>query len=637
MLSKKVYISAFAENAMLRGLNKRGQLAIFVIVAIVFVGGIGIYFLVKDNINLSGNDNEFQPVYDYYSQCIEEKARVAIDLAESQGGRVYIENYAPGSEYAPFSSQLNFLGFPVPYWFYVSGNGLVKEQMPSKTDIENDISRYVSERISDCNFDNFYQQRFSINFGTPKIKTSISDLSVRIDVNSNLALSKDNSSSRRNSFIITTDSKIGKFYKTATQLYNKQKNEAFLENYSVDVLRLYAPVDGVEIGCSPKVWKSNEVISDLKDALVSNIAQIKFNGNYYTLSDKKDRYFVVNSNVDESVNLLYSSSWPTKVQISGEGANGGLLTTQPVGTQQGLGILGFCYLPYHFVYDLSFPVMFQIFDGTEIFQFPVVVVVDKNLPRNGIYSEISNDTEEDLCQFNTQDINVNIYDTNLNRIDANLTYSCFDQQCPLGESKNGVYSGKVPACINGDLRANREGYGEKIQIVSSNNQSFVEMILDKQYDINLSLLVSGRDLSNSSRAIISFTKGNRGSVTAVLPDTNSVRLSEGQYDVAVYVYGNSSVTIPASTKTQCQEVPASGILGVFGSTRNDCFDITLPETKIDQALIAGGKSSTYLLESELEKGDAVVKVEALGVPDSLEKLQYNFEAFENQNVDVEFK
>ena len=34
---------------------------------------------------------------------------------------------------------------------------------------------------------------------------------------------------------------------------------------------------------------------------------------------------------------------------------------EPVGNQEGMGMLGFCYVAYHFVYDLAYPVLVQVY------------------------------------------------------------------------------------------------------------------------------------------------------------------------------------------------------------------------------------------------------------------------------------
>ena len=616
-------------------LNKKGQIAIFVIIALVIVGGIIAYFALRERVSISGISPEFQPIYTYYQACIADEAKAAIDLAESQAGHVYPGTYIPGSEYAPSSSQLNFLGFAVPYWYYISGNGLIKENVPTKSQIEQEISTYIAEGINTrCNLDSFYAQGFTINLSTPEIKTTIADTTVSIDVNENIYASKGGSSATKTAHHADVNSVFGKLYNTALSIYQKEKAEAFLENYSVDVLRLYTPVDGVELTCGGKIWKTREVADELKSGLEANIGAIKFKGSYYKLQNKEENYFVVDLPVDNAVNLIYSRAWPTKMEIYG--ADDELMVAEPVGVKEGAGMLGFCYAPYHFVYDITYPVLLQVYDGSEIFQFPVVVVIDKNMPRKGIYSEIGYDISgEDVCQFNTQDITVNVYNINLNRIDANLSYNCFDQTCRLGESAGGVFEGKAPACVNGYLTASSGGYADKKEIISTNEQSSVEMILDREYNVGVRLEVGGR-LLNEGTALVMFNKGQQPT-SAMLPDSPNAKLSEGSYNVSIYVYSNSSIVIPASTRKECTTVSKGGLAAFFGGTEEKCFNIDIPETNIEQGLIGGGKSEITLLPVDLEKGNLTLRVDSLPAPDSIEQLQANYALFNEMHVEVAYE
>ena len=617
---------------------KRGQLTIFVIIAIIIVAGIIVYFLFGGKLRAGEIPSELEPVFNFYNGCIEQEARTAIELAGSQGGYIKVPDYLPGSEYAPFSSQLNFLGFPVPYWYYVSGNGLIKEQVPSKRDIEESIAEYVRKRVNECNFDSFYLQGFSIELGEADAKVSIEDEKVDVDVISDLVVSKGGTGARSKEHNIRVNSKLGKFYNLAREIFKKQKDDAVFDTYGADVLRLYAPVDGVEISCSGKIWKTNDVINDLKLGLEANIAAIKFKGSYYDLNNKKDEYYVVDigDNVDENVNLIYLKTMPTKVEIVGEEADNSFMIASPVGIQEGLGILGFCYSPYHFVYDVSFPVLIQIYNNDEIFQFPIVAIIDNNVVRKAIFSELEEETKFDLCEFKTQDIEVNLYDANLNRVDANVSYQCFDQRCDLGQSIGGKLTAKAQGCLNGYLLVRGGGFTEKRELFSSNNEKIADVILDKEYNVKLDLRVDGKSLDGT--AIVSFVGKNNGrSISTVLPDASEIKLSEGNYDLNIYVYGNSSIVIPAGSKTECQEIPRSGLLGFFGVTKEQCFNIDIPETKIEYALRGGGKGEVYLLESQLESGKLVVDVGELPVPKSLEELQYNYASFESMKVEVLWK
>ena len=106
--------------------GKRGQMTIFIIVAIAIVAIIAGYFAIRSKFQVSNVPVELNPVFDYYQSCIEQEAKTAINLAGSQGGHVNSVSYDPGSEYAPFSNQLNFIGFPIHYWFYFYLNFIVK-------------------------------------------------------------------------------------------------------------------------------------------------------------------------------------------------------------------------------------------------------------------------------------------------------------------------------------------------------------------------------------------------------------------------------------------------------------------------------------------------------------------------------
>lgn len=616
-------------------ISKKAQTSVYVIIAIVIVVALVLFFVLRDR---SGGDDipeELSPVFEYYQTCIEQEAATAVELAGIQGGRVDTGVYIPGSEYAPFSSQLNFLGSPVPYWYYISGNGLIKEEVPTKSDMEREIADYIAEGLRGCDFENYFRQGFIVNVGEPTVNVQVSDNKVSVEVSAELAASRDEVNARKVTHTLEINSKLGKFYDLATEIYDEEKDKAFLEDYAIDVLYNYAPVDGVEIQCAPKIWATQNVVNELKTGLEQNFQTLKFQGNYYDIQDEKREYFIIDKSVDEAVNVLYFDDWPTKIEVFGEGADDDILMAKAVGAEQGLGIIGFCYVPYHFVYDVSFPVMIQIYDGDELFQFPFVVVVDNNKPRQAVFDDLGfEEATFDLCEYKTQQVSINLYDVNLNPTDANITYECFNQQCRLGESENGVLRTVAPACSNGYLNIRTEGYAQKKQLFSTNDEFVADVILEREHELNISLFIAGRGLDGT--AVVSFAKEDGATVSTALPDFGQIKLSEGAYEIQVYVYGNSSIVLPASTRSECVEVPKPGLLGFFGSTKEECFDINIPETKIDYALIGGGSLNTYLLESELEKGHIRLNVERLPTPRSVEDMANNFELFKDKRVGVEF-
>lgn len=615
---------------------KKGQIAVFVIIAIVIVGAAIAFFVIRNNGGFGAVPSEFESVFSTYASCIQRETEDALAIAGSQGGRITFENYRPGSDYAPFSSHLFYLGAAIPYWYGVTGNGLVTESIPTKSEIERDIGVYLNDHLTGCDLSGFSAQGLVVDVGTPRASVQIADSKVSVGVSAPLTVSRGDDRATKTTHTTSVDSRFGSLYTQARALYESERESSFLENYAVDALRSYAPVDGVGVQCSPLIWKTPEVVANLTQGLALTYDSVKFKGTDYTLRDADDSYFVVNHQMSVPTRVIYSSSWPQKVEVTP--ADNVAMVANPIGNQEGLGLLGFCYVPYHFVYDVSFPVVMQLYDGNELFQFPVVVIIDNNVARSAASSGIAEPSAGvDICSFKEGRARINVVDSNLNPVQARVSYQCFNQVCDLGETtlqgSEAVLDAAIPVCYNGQLLASAEGYALAKKPYSSNRERNADIVLERLYPVNVNLMLDGRAFSGTS--IIHFVS-DEASVSAVLPDSSSVMLREGMYNISVYAYGNSSVVLPASTKTECVTVPRGGIAGFFGSTQQRCFEVTSPATKIDYALRGGGVSETYILPSELERGSLTLYAQSLPLPTSIEQLQTNFEVFSEYGVEVSF-
>src|SRR3989344_4139856 len=103
-----------------RVLDKRGQVTIFVIIAIVILAGVAVYFLARGNLGVSGIPTSLEPVFNYYTECIKEETKTAIELAGSQGG--YVET-------PPFLTLVNFIYSPQPLPVLVSNEKVKKPRL----------------------------------------------------------------------------------------------------------------------------------------------------------------------------------------------------------------------------------------------------------------------------------------------------------------------------------------------------------------------------------------------------------------------------------------------------------------------------------------------------------------------------
>lgn len=397
-----------------------------------------------------------------------------------------------------------------------------------------------------------------------------------------------------------------------------------MENYTIDVLRNYAPVDGVDISCSPEIWDGGQIVENLSQAIQDNIMSIRTDNN-------ATDYFSLKIPV-QGVRFLTSPNWSSEYEINP--TQGSLLIAQPVGNQEGLGILGFCYVPYHFVYDIKYPVLAIIQNNGEIFQFPMAVVIEGNEPRNPLNGTAVSDSSPDLCNYENTNMNISVVDSNSNQIDANISYECLGETCNIGQTSSGSLSASFPQCDNGYVIASADGYTTGRTEFSTTQSGSLNMILEKSYNLPVDLQLNGVNYGGNATITFASSSGS-SSQTIVYPQQTNVSLSEGYYTVQAYIYQNSSVNVGATTTQQCVNVASSGIAGALGLTQQQCFNVVIPAQIISSALSGGGQSDFFALESNLNNSKSVVvNVPSLPPPTSLEQIQENYILFNSNNLTI---
>lgn len=610
-------------------MNKKGQLTIFIILAILIVAVVLGFYFFWDRDDVSKVPKEFEPLYNSFLLCMENEIESGINVLEAHGGYIYLPDYKTGSLAYPFSSQLEFAGTNIPYWHYVSGAGIQETQIPTIENMEDDLEKFIKEKIGDCNLDTYYDQGYEVFFGNPEnLEVKIKDDEVVLLFDTNFVAYYGEESISVNDHKIIISSMLGSLYKDALKVYGYEQQELFLEKYGLDILNLYAPVDDVEFTCSPKIWVADNVFNDLEEAIELNTLALYVG--------KDEEYFAVDIETENSVRFINSRNWTRSLEVNP--ADGNIMRADPIGNQPGLGILGFCYVTHHFVYNLNYPILVQVYssDTEEIFQFPLAVVIIGNNPREPLGGNALGVEELELCKDLNTPMRIEVYDTLTGYpIEAQISYNCLNQNCNIGETAGGVLTENFPQCVNGFIIAKAEGYEEGSLMYSTVESSQLGIFLNKLYSVDVNLMIEERPYNGN--ALINFVS-NEVSKTVSYPEQTTVELSEGDYEISVYVYGDSSLELPETTMEQCVDVPRGIILGQLGLTKEECFDVEYPEQLVTTALIAGGKQEHSIYSTYLRSANSIeLNVEKLPTPDSIQQLQENYILFEEKGVEMRFK
>ena len=610
-----------------KGSRKKGQVTIFVIIAIVLVVAAAAYFILTANFQSGKVSQTFEPVETQFLNCLTQKTQSGINILESKGGYIQDPPFIPGSSYMPYSSQLDFFGIGIPYWRSISGSNLPINQVPTLENMQNQLSDYIQQEIGNCKFDSFTSDGYIINSGTPKVTTTINGNNVNTYLTMELSMRKGNESTVVKTHQVQIDSGIGMLYSDAVKFYNLENQNLILENYSVDILRNYAPVDGFELTCSPKIWDANQVFDTLKNATQDNLFALRNSGN-------NTDYFDLKVPINSQIRILNSRNWPSMYEVSP--ADSSVLVAKPIGNQQGLGILGFCYVPYHFVYNIRYPVLVQLTQNGETFQFPLSINIEGNVARDTTESVNVTQPSVDVCnEIAKSNFTINLADSSGKTVDGNISYECFDSTCEIGHTVNGELKGSIPQCVNGKIIVKSDGYKDATDTISTVQGGSATILMSKLYQKEV--YVNLENSVGNEKSVLTFTSDNSSeSKTLLYPDQKKINLSEGNYEIKVYTYDNSSLKFDATTTHQCVDVP-SGILGVFGVTHQECTDIPVPEQNITNVLVSGGSAKVLFSKKDLSKNNKIeIDLGRYKTPQSLQELQIIYTLVDAKSVGVKF-
>ncbi|MAE50075.1 hypothetical protein CMI48_04595 [Candidatus Pacearchaeota archaeon] len=158
-------------------MTKRGQVTIFLLVAILLVAAMVVLFLTKDKLSIKGAETtpeEFAPITEYIESCLARSLEDAVRLVGLQGGHINLpENHVEAGLFkAAYGVENN------------------KNAIPSKKAIESEISRYVELTAPFC-FDRSELRQYDLSLGDAKAEVSISDKSVGADLRMPLTITQE--------------------------------------------------------------------------------------------------------------------------------------------------------------------------------------------------------------------------------------------------------------------------------------------------------------------------------------------------------------------------------------------------------------------------------------------------------------
>ncbi len=643
-------------------MRKRGQVTFFVIVGLVVLTTVLIGYYAKDYVlqNVLKREVEesiivpekVKPIHNFILSCLRETGEKGVKLLGQQGGYITI----PRDPYA--LTQLNLASNAltiygnnkVAYWFYEQPNKVQFRQVPTKKDMEKELSSFVENDILNC-LDNFKDfNEYEIKQGNLNANSVINKNEISVSLDFPVEIKIRDFEFDMNRFSQKISSPLLELYEKAKELFTVLDSENILEHKTKTMMVVYdeVPLSGTTDDCVPPVWTIDKVREDFKKIISTNVQVLKVKGTNYRINEQGNDYFVIEPDLNDAnldVNFLYSENWPLEIDVNPRDGNllKGQSVTSKLGPLRGLAESFACASTYHFIWDVKYPVLVILGKDEYTFQFGTQVVIDNNEPRK---SEILGNSIEGfdnrICEARKQELTVFTKDINDNPLDdVTIEYKCISKLCDIGKTSlnslnDAVLTEKYPQCLNGALVGTKTGYHPSKLTISTLEKGATTLFLEPYRELDVDVLVeragSGK-VDKNEQVYIQISEEEKDHYETILyPEHKKIKLITGDYKATVYIISDfpEGLDLRERQIENCFDVPKQGVVSaLFRQTEKKCVKTTIPATTVNKIISGYTEIEFSVSESDLNKKKVVFFAPYIGKPTTLSQLS---KAFEKKDV-----
>ncbi|MBS3109836.1 hypothetical protein J4227_04890 [Candidatus Woesearchaeota archaeon] len=432
-------------------MKKRGQITVFIIIAIVLLFSSALFFYFRTyraeedlNVNfpvVTQVPLSLQPLDNFVSRCASQAAQKAIVQLGLHGG--WVDVNSPRFEQPSGSSPGNLVeavdGVFVPYWIFhknglptIENVPLLYKEAPADYSVQSQIERYVNAHIGECleGFESMEAQGFEVEeLGTISSRVDITEQNVVVNLDYPLKVTRQGETNDLNFFRGEVNVKLKKVYQLAADILYKEANDVIFERAVLDSIMVgYEGKTPEELpprhyglvteGCNEKTrWNMAQVVDNFQYMLTDNIPYMRINHTDYErlrvlqteeyddfLRAAQNNFFTgMILNITEDQYSEFAVDFEAKpllaFGINGLWGRSGILEP-PVSVDSGNPFSDECLTTYRFQYSFAFPLIVTIYDQQEgqeyLFQFPILVVVADNWPRISETGDLALETDDEV-------------------------------------------------------------------------------------------------------------------------------------------------------------------------------------------------------------------------------------------------
>jgi len=482
-------------------MNRKAQVTIFIIIAIVIIALVVLFFLLRTKVStqeISDIQNELvqvdpqvRPVQQYIVDSLDDAVIEGIEILGLQGGYIYlpseyktniIKTRTEGKHVVEMNGEPKLIResgtTKIPIWIDKD-----KISIPSLEFMEQQLKIYLENKLNQISLSSFESQGIQIEQREPVIIVDLGEKTV-VEINWPTTIEYQGETYRFEDLAKKTiNLNLPKVHTSATTLAANEIYHSYLESHARELLSLYGYRGGSKgeftippysfsvpnQDCDFEYWSYPEIESRLKAIFKKNYPYLKIDKTNYQLPGNEGIYksFVYNL-LPESQTTHIDFSYDPEQNLNLQMYPEDLLPDRAQQTEIPF-LPSICIFDYENYYTFSTPILTKITeDSIEVtgksfeFYFPMVAYLCNNGKRECLRileKEISIDKEEVESTtgerlYNCQDISATngikvVDERNLDLEGVDITHSCegYLNTCWLGRTNSeGKSTINIPAC-----------------------------------------------------------------------------------------------------------------------------------------------------------------------------------------------
>lgn len=236
---------------------KKGQVTIFIIVAIIIIALIMLFFLVKSKGGMPFFQQSMPNPYEYMEKCVKDNVNEAINLMLPQGGYLSPEHYTNYKD-----NKVEYLCYTKEYYKpCINQNPLLIEHL------KKEIKRYSEGKIKDCFYalENEYKKRnYNVETGSMTFDIELEPNQAIANIKKKIEIKKNEETRKFDNFKFKINSPIYDFGIISEEIANQEAKFCYFEYLGYSLLYPSFKINKDEINSDTKIYTIEEKASKKK-------------------------------------------------------------------------------------------------------------------------------------------------------------------------------------------------------------------------------------------------------------------------------------------------------------------------------------------------------------------------------------